>query len=473
MPYHAKNLTDVLRRRWAKFCPFLTALLLVLIFNGPAPARGSDFTIYEGFKTLAHVFYEINARFVEEPDSSEMVQGAVRGMLNTLDPHSSYMTADEMAEFQQEATGSFTGVGMELSTRDSVLTVVAPIDDTPASRAGIMSGDQIVSIDDKSTKDMSITEAVKLIRGPKGTKVTISVARKGATKPLTFTLVRDFIPLRSVRSEELSPGIGYVHITNFQGDTAQEVEKALAKLAAAKPLEGLVLDLRNDPGGLLDQSVKVSGLFVGPVLVVETRGRLDDQNMGYNSDREAILPYQCPIVVLVNEGSASASEIVAGALQDYRRALILGARTFGKGSVQSVVRLPDGSGLRLTTARFYTPSGRAIQSDGIIPDVEVPSLLPPKYKVTRESDLEGHLLGDNEKPQGKNAADEAAQEQDPQDEEEAAEDPLLEKPLYEMTLTERLQVDKQLAQALEMLKNGQVRSEYTGVAPVESEKAVG
>jgi carboxyl-terminal processing protease len=444
---------------------FISSLLL-----GPsALASSSDFKIYEGFKTLARVFYEINVRFVEEPDSSEMVHGAVRGMLNTLDPHSSYMTPEEMTEFQQEASGSFSGVGMELSTRDSVLTVVAPIDDTPASKAGVMSGDQILSIDDKATKDMTISEAVKLIRGVKGTKVTIVVSRPSTKKTLTFNLVRDFIPLRSVRSEELTPGVGYIHISNFQGDTALEVEKAIINLAKPRPLTALVLDLRNDPGGLLDQSVKVSGLFVGPVLVVETRGRLDDQNMGYNADSEAILPFNLPIVVLVNEGSASASEIVAGALQDYGRATILGARTFGKGSVQSVVRLPDGSGLRLTTARFFTPSGRSIQSDGIEPDVEVPSLLPPKFKVTREADLERHLLGANEKrPKSKNKSSESAQggekpEGEGEGEEESGTE--LEKPLYEMSLTERLKVDKQLSQALDMIKKGQVKSRFTGDLP--------
>jgi carboxyl-terminal processing protease len=441
----------------------LIALALAWLSAPAATARatGSDYKIYEGFRTLARVFYEINVRFVEEPDSSEMVHGAVRGMLNTLDPHSSYMTPDEMVEFQQEATGSFTGVGMELSSRDSVLTVVAPIDDTPASRAGVMSGDQIMSIDDKSTKDMSIMEAVKLIRGPKGSRVVIEVYRPASKRTLTFPMVRDFIPLRSVRSEELSPGIGYIHISNFQGDTASEVEKALLRLGpASNPLRGLVLDLRNDPGGLLDQSVKVSGLFIGPVLVVETRGRIDDQNMGYTADEEAALPYQCPIVVLVNEGSASASEIVAGALQDYGRAVILGARTFGKGSVQSVVRLPDGSGLRLTTARFYTPSGRSIQSDGIMPDIEVPSLLPASYKVTREVDLDRHLLGPNEPRRRGPAADEPAEEGGDGSEEDL---PVLEKPLYEMSLSERLEVDKQLSRALELLQSGRVKSRFTGV----------
>lgn len=336
-------------------------------------------------------------------------------------------------------------------------------------------------------------EAVKAIRGPKGSKVTFGVHRPGLDRILTFGIVRDFIPLRSVRSEELAPGIGYVQISNFQGDTSQEVEKAIKNLGRKSPLTGLVLDLRNDPGGLLDQSIRVSGLFMGPVQVVETRGRVEDQNMVYASDQEAILSLSCPIVVLVNEGSASASEIVAGAMQDYGRATILGARTFGKGSVQSVVRLPDGSGLRLTTARFFTPSGRSIQTDGIAPDIEVPSLLPPNVKALREKDLDRHLLGANETREKSTEGDSEVEDEgegasgepsdrlkkgepkksrdskrkrdgsgDP-DDAEGTEEPLLEKPLYEMTLAERLEVDKQLSQALEMLRKGQVRSRFTGL----------
>ncbi|MDR1050482.1 MAG: S41 family peptidase [Deltaproteobacteria bacterium] len=451
------------------------ALLLSLAPPAPAPARAasSDYELYEGFKTLARIFYEVNVKFVEEPDSSEMVNGAVRGMLNTLDPHSSYMTPEEMGEFQQESTGSFTGVGMELSTRDSVITVVAPIDDTPASRAGLLSGDQVVGVDDKTVKDMSVMDVVKLIRGPKGTKVTISVHRPSLKRNLTFNLVRDFIPLVSVRSEILTPGIGYVSITNFQAETARDVERAVGALSSPGPLDGLVLDLRNDPGGLLDQSVKVSGLFVGPVLVVGTKGRVSDQNVEYSAEGKAILPYSCPIVVLVNEGSASASEIVAGALQDYGRATILGARTFGKGSVQSVVRLPDGSGLRLTTARFYTPSGRPIQTEGITPDVEVPSLLPANYVPTREIDLERHLKGANERDSDEAAA---AAPETPADGEAPPEEPEVVMPTKsyrEMTLEERLDVDKQLAQALEMLKKGEVVSGYTGVAAPEQASSLG
>ncbi|MDR2142345.1 MAG: S41 family peptidase [Deltaproteobacteria bacterium] len=432
-------------------------------------AQASDFKIYEGFKTLARVFYEVNLRFVEEPDHNEMVQGAVRGMLNTLDPHSSYMTVEEMNEFQQETSGSFTGVGVEISTRDQILTVVAPIEGTPAARAGMRSGDQIIAIDNKPTKDMSVTEAVKAIRGPKGSKVVFGVHRPGLDRIIPMTIIRDFIPLRSVRSEELAPGIGYIHISNFQGDTAQEVEKALKTLGSSIPLRGLVLDLRNDPGGLLDQSIRVSGLFMGQVQVVETRGRVEDQNVVYSSDQDAILALSCPIVVLVNEGSASASEIVAGALQDYGRALILGARTFGKGSVQSVVRLPDGSGLRLTTARFYTPSGRSIQTDGIAPDVEVPSLLPPNSKTLREKDLDRHLLGVNETREDKKPSREEGKgrvrsdKKDADEDDEAAEEPFLEKPLYEMTLAERLKVDKQLSQALSLLRDGKVQSHFTGL----------
>jgi carboxyl-terminal processing protease len=451
------------------------AAALALLSGPRAMAASSDLKMYEGFKTLARIFYEINVKFVEEPDSAEMFNGAVKGMLNTLDPHSAYLTPEEMNEFQQETGGSFTGVGMELSVKDSVVTVVAPIDDTPAYRAGVMSGDQLVSIDDKSTRDLTVVEVVKLIRGPLGTKVTITIRRPSTKKILTFTLIRDHIPLRSVRSETLIPGIGYVHISNFQADTAAEVEKALTILSTPAPLEGLVLDLRNDPGGLLDQSIKVSGLFVGRVLVVETRGRSDEQNMDYNSEQAAVLPFACPLVVLVNEGSASASEIVAGALQDYGRATILGAKTFGKGSVQSVVRLPDGSGLRLTTARFYTPSGRPIQSDGITPDVEVPSILPPNYKPTREVDLERHLLGANEKSSGARSktapVEEISEDEEPGDEPASSARP--DKPVREMTLAERLEYDKQLNQALDMLKKGQIKSRFTGVAPDRRHRAVG
>jgi carboxyl-terminal processing protease len=275
-----------------------------------------------------------------------------------------------------------------------------------------------------------------------------------------------------VRSEVLTPGIGYISISNFQAETSGDVEKAISEMSKSKPLDGLVLDLRNDPGGLLDQSVKVSGLFVGPVLVVGTKGRGSDQNMEYSAEDKAVLPYNCPLVVLVNEGSASASEIVAGALQDYGRATILGAKTFGKGSVQSVVRLPDGSGLRLTTARFYTPSGRPIQTEGITPDVEVPSLLPSNYKPTREIDLERHLRGVNERDSSSKRS-ETADDEASTDEEPAEEVTMPTKSFREMTLAERLDVDKQLAQALEMLKKGQIRSRFTGVVPSQMNKVVG
>jgi carboxyl-terminal processing protease len=448
-------------------------LAALVLASGPkAQAATSDSSVYEGFQTLARIFYEINVKFVEEPDSTEMVNGAVRGMLNTLDPHSSYLTPEEMNEFQQETGGSFTGVGMELSVKDSVVTVVAPIEDTPASRAGIMSGDQIVNIDDKSTQDLSVMEVVKLIRGPLGTRVTITVNRPSMKRTFTFTLVRDHIPLRSVRSEEITPGIGYIHISNFQADTAFEVEKAIRTLGAGETMRGLVLDLRNDPGGLLEQSIKVSGLFIGKALVVETRGRFNDQNMDYNSDETAVLPLNTPLVVLVNEGSASASEIVAGALQDYGRATILGTKTFGKGSVQSVVRLPDGSGLRLTTARFYTPSGRPIQSEGITPDVEVPSLLPPNYKPTREVDLERHLLGANEKNRGNRSKTEIAEVEEKEDFDELEAPPLPDKPIREMSLAERLEYDKQLNQALQMLEKGQVKSGFNGLTPKRRQKVL-
>ncbi|MGL4208499.1 MAG: S41 family peptidase, partial [Candidatus Adiutrix sp.] len=266
------------------------------------------------------------------------------------------------------------------------------------------------------------------------------------------TLKRDLIPMRSVRHEILETDYGYLRISSFQGDTFKEASKALKDMAQVK---GLILDLRNDPGGLLDQSILVSGLFIGPKLVVETKGRLAEQNMRYIADNKIQFPHDRPIVVLVNEGSASASEIVAGALQDYKRAIVVGAQSFGKGSVQTVLPLPDGSGLRLTTARFYTPSGRSIQADGIIPDITVPSRLPPEYDVVREKDLKGHLVGENEgrqKTPSPNLAEEAI--------ETGEEFEMPERPLSEMPLAERLKFDPQLDKALTLLKENKVPNQF-------------
>ncbi len=413
----------------------------------------SESSLFEKLKIFSLVVHEVQNKFVEPPKSDELVYGAIRGMLSTLDPHSSFMTPDEMKDFQQEAQGSFFGVGIEITLRDDALTVVSPIEGTPAYRAGLQAGDHIVKIDDKATKNMSLNEAVKLIRGPKGSKVTFTITREKEKTFRTYSVTRDLIPVRSVRWETLEPGYGYIRIISFQGDAFQEIRKALGELGQ---LKGLILDVRNDPGGLLDQSIKISGLFIGQELVVETRGRIPDQNFKYIADNSPELPLSVPMVVLVNEGSASASEIVAGALQDHRRATVVGAQSFGKGSVQTVYPLPDGSGLRLTTARFYTPSGRSIQADGIVPDVSVPSRLPPDVEILRERDLDRHLTGTNERTEKR-----ADKKKEEDKEGEAAEFEMPDKPLSEMPLTERLKFDPQLDQALTLLKQNKAASKFS------------
>lgn len=421
---------------------------------GAAPAADAEASLFEKLKIFSLVIYEVENKFVEKPQSDEMIYGAIRGMLSTLDPHSSFLTPEEMKEFQQEAQGSFFGVGIEISIRDGFPTVVSPIEGTPAYKAGMQAGDLIIKIDDKPTKDMSLTEAVKLIRGPKGTKVNFTVSRETTKSMHTYSVVRDLIPIRSVRSEVLESDYGYLRIISFQGDTYQEALKALK---AFPPLKGLILDVRNDPGGLLDQSIKVSGLFLGPELVVETRGRMADQDASYKADNEMVLPVTCPVVVLINEGSASASEIVAGALQDHKRALVVGAKSFGKGSVQTILPLPDGSGLRLTTARFYTPSGRSIQADGINPDVAVPSRLPPEVEIVREKDLDRHLVGTNETPKDKTPKPEGGADKASGG---AGEFEMPDRPLSELPLPERLKFDPQLERALTLLKTNKVPNKF-------------
>jgi carboxyl-terminal processing protease len=433
------------------------------------PQSENNFKIFESFKILAKVFYEVNSRFVEEPNNTTLLHGAVRGMLSSLDPHSSFFTADEMVELKQENSGAFTGVGVEITMKDNLITVVSPIEDTPAFRAGIVSGDKIIAINGKSTTDMTLMEAVRIIRGPVGTQVTFLILRQGVKEPFQVTVIRSKIPLISVKHQEMGDGIAWIHIRNFQGGTINELEQAVNSLRRKQSMSGIILDLRNDPGGLLDQSIMVSGAFLGHVPVVETKGRRQDQDVVYRSERSAIVPFDVPMVVLVNEGSASASEIVAGALQDYGRALILGTQTFGKGSVQSIVPLPDGSGMRITTARFYTPTGRSIQLDGIVPDVVVKNPLPPNFQMPREADLEGHL--DAEDYQSKKRSGSAAKPKpkkpgDPPAEEPAEDgaEPYVapEKPFSQMTMAERLEVDKQLAAAFNMLKNGEVKNKYSG-----------
>jgi carboxyl-terminal processing protease len=319
-------------------------------------------------------------------------------MIQSLDPHSSFMTKEEHQELLIETKGTFSGIGIEITIKDNVLTVVSPIEDTPAHKAGLKAGDKLIRIDGKLTNDMTLMDAVKTIRGPKGTKVDLSITREGVEKPLEFSIMRDVIPLRSVRHYLFTPDIGYLRVSNFQGNTAEELTEALEEMEKGHQLKGLILDLRNNPGGLLSQAIKVSDVFLDSGVIVSTRGRNESQSMkvsAHKDDKEKTYP----IIVLVNGGSASASEIVAGALQDNKRALILGTKTFGKGSVQTILPLSDGSGLRLTTARYYTPNGKSIQLSGISPDIQL-EFIPPaedemkkdNRKMIREEDLKGHML---------------------------------------------------------------------------------
>lgn len=435
------------------------AVLAVIIFFGlifsfqvPARAAGND-DIYAKIRILSQVLYEIQERYVEEKEAEELIYGAIKGMMQTLDPHSSFMTPKEFNHLRMETRGSFTGVGIEITMRDETLTVVAPIDGTPAYRAGMHSGDKIVKIDGKTTKNITIMEAVKLIRGPRGTTVVLTVAREGEEEPLDIEIVRDVIPLKSVRSESLEDGYGYIRISTFQAKTTKGVRKAIKELQTAPvPLKGLIIDLRSNPGGLLNQAVSIADLFIKEGLIVYTKGRQKHQNMKFTA-KPSVLVEDYPIIVLVNEGSASASEIVAGAMQDHKRALILGAKTFGKASVQTIIPFPDGSGIRLTTARYYTPLGRSIQATGIQPDVVVDS----EYggKVIREKDLKKHLKGENETDDDEDKESKA----EPKKEDKAKKKSKKKKPrklLSEMTLEERFEIDPQLKKAFELLKGGKV-----------------
>jgi len=360
---------------------------------------------YDQIRLFSEALSIVQKNYVEEPESQELVRGAIKGMLTSLDPHSSFMSPDMYKEMQIDTQGEFQGIGITIGIRDSILTVIAPIDDTPAFRAGIQAGDKIVMIEDITTKDMSLMEAVKLMRGPKGTKVTISIVREGEPEPIKHTITRDVIPLFSVKTKDIDPNIGYVRITQFQKKTSTEFSEALDKVREEKgeAFKGMVLDLRNNPGGLLISAIEVADQFVDSGPIVTTKGRLQNQNFAYNAKSRNTEP-DYPMVVLVNGGSASASEIVAGALQDYKKAILIGTTTFGKGSVQTIYRLGDGSGMRVTTARYFTPSGRSIQATGIEPDIVVRNKVGTPRGHVREKDLTGHLENDQTK-EGKEAGE--------------------------------------------------------------------
>lgn len=349
------------------------ALLVVLTLSlgGSVASKGTDTgATYEQLKLFTEVLSIVQTQYVDEVPAKDMIYSAIKGTLRGLDAHSSFLDPESYREMHVETSGSFGGLGIEITLRDDVLTVVAPIDGTPAYRAGLQPGDRIIKIDGLVTKDMQLSDAVKRMRGKPGTKVTITVVREGWTEPRDFDITREQIRVHSVRVHDLGDGIGYVRLRQFQEQSGHDLEVALDKLSK-DGMKALILDLRNNPGGLLTAAVEVTEKFVEDgKLVVYTEGRVRNQNMRFAA--HAKKPHATlPMVVLVNHGSASASEIVAGALQDYGRAVLVGTQTFGKGSVQTIIPLSDGSGLRLTTAKYYTPKGRSIHGKGIAPDIVV------------------------------------------------------------------------------------------------------
>jgi carboxyl-terminal processing protease len=357
-----------------------------------------DKNIYKGIKTFNEVLDMVQKNYVDEVESSTLIQGAINGMVKSLDPHSAFMTPDLYKELEVETQGAFGGIGIEITILKDVLTIVSPIEDTPAFVAGLKSGDQILRIDGKSTKDITIMEAVKKLRGPKDTKVTVTIMREKMPAPKDIVLTRAIIQIKSVKVKYFDD-IGYIRIAAFQERTSDDLNKALKDIGKKlNPMKGLVLDLRNDPGGLLNQAIEVSDVFLKSGTIVSTRGRTKNMETKATA-KDNGNELTCPIVVLVNEGTASAAEIVAGALQDNGRALIMGTQTFGKASVQTVIPLEDGSALKLTTARYYTPKGRSIQAEGIKPDIIVKYMKPKEDADNtawwedriKEKDLKGHI----------------------------------------------------------------------------------
>jgi carboxyl-terminal processing protease len=356
----------------------------------------------ESLRTFTEIFAKIKNDYVEPIDDKDLLENAIRGMLAGLDPHSAYLVPEDYKELQAGTSGEFGGLGIEVGMEDGFVKVISPIDDTPAYRAGVEAGDLIIRLDDTPVKGMALSDAVKIMRGKPGTDIVLTIIRTGEDKPLNITITRDVIRVTSVKSRMLEPGFGYVRISQFQSRTGENLREALAKLEdeADGSLKGLVLDLRNNPGGVLSAAVSVSDAFLEEGIIVYTEGRLDDAKLKFNAKPADILD-GAPLVVLVNGGSASASEIVAGALQDHQRAIIMGQKTFGKGSVQTILPMDNGSALKLTTAKYYTPSGVSIQATGISPDIKLENLKltntdAPATSRIKEADLARHLQGDAE-----------------------------------------------------------------------------
>ena len=376
----------------------------VVLVGASAKAAASD--TYRQLNLFGDVFERVRADYVEKPDDSKLIETAINGMLTGLDPHSSYMDAKSFRDMQVQTRGEFGGLGIEVTMEDGLIKVVSPIDDTPASKAGVLANDIITKLDDDQVQGLTLNQAVEKMRGPVNTKIKLTIMRKGAEKPLEISINRDVIRVRSARWHVEGEDVGYIRLTQFNEQTTEGLKKGIAEIQSKVPedkLKGYILDLRNNPGGLLDQAISVADAILQKGEIVSTRGRNADETQRFSA-RAGDLVKCKPVIVLVNVGSASASEIVAGALQDHKRATILGTRSFGKGSVQTIIPLGSGNGaLRLTTARYYTPSGRSIQAKGITPDIEVMQEVPDDLKnrtdTKGEASLRGHLKGDSGKEQ--------------------------------------------------------------------------
>lgn len=354
---------------------------------------------FEDLQAFTEVFSKVKSDYVESVDDKKLIEDAIRGMLNGLDPHSAFLNTSEFSDLKIGTTGQFGGLGIEVGMENGFVKVISPIDDTPASRAGIQASDLIIKLDDKSVKGMTLNDAVKLMRGKPNTDIDLTIVREGEAKPLVIKITREIIRVKSVKNRMLESGYGYVRITNFQSRTTTDLLKAISDLQKQAQLKGMVLDLRNNPGGVLNDAVGVSDAFINDGLIVYTEGRLDDSSHRYLATPGDSLN-GAPLVVLINGGSASASEIVAGAVQDHKRGIIMGTKSFGKGSVQTIQELRNGSAVKLTTARYFTPKGRSIQAKGIEPDIQLSTVkLSEKDEKAREtyseSDLEGSLSNPN------------------------------------------------------------------------------
>ena len=401
--------------------------------------KDSEQIPFEDLQAFTEVFSKVKSDYVEDVDEKKLIEDAIRGMLNGLDPHSSYLNTTEFSDLKIGTTGQFGGLGIEVGMENGFVKVISPIDDTPAARAGVMASDLIIKLDDKSVKGMTLNDAVKIMRGKPNTSIDLTIVREGEAKPLVISITREIIRVKSVKNRMLEPGYGYVRITNFQSRTTTDLLKAISDLQKETRLKGMILDLRNNPGGVLNGAVGVSDAFIEEGMIVYTEGRIDDSSHRYLATPGDSLS-GAPLVVLINGGSASASEIVAGALQDHKRAIILGTKSFGKGSVQTIQELRNGSAVKLTTARYFTPHGRSIQATGIEPDIKLSTVklssTDEKARATySEADLDGSLSNPN--------GDSDADKDDEEDSEALAE------------------TDFQLYEALNLLKGLNILSNFS------------